>query len=182
MRKRGFKSSFKPRYNFIVNQSIRSCEVRLIDDAGENHGLIDFRDALQMARDKGLDLVQISKPNGKESPVCRIVELGKYKYEFDKKEKAEKKKQRENSIKIKEIKFRPSTDQHDLETKAKHAVEFIEEGNKVKITIIFRGRELTHKEVAMETLGSFLEMVEIARFESDPKMTGRNMSVILCRK
>jgi translation initiation factor IF-3 len=115
-------------------------------------------------------------------PICRIVEYGKFKYELSKKKKETAKKQRESTIKTKEIKFRPSTDENDLKTKADKVEKFLNEGDRVKITIMFRGREITHKEVGIETLNKFIDMIPNIELINEPSMQGRILSTLVGRK
>jgi len=164
----------------FVNSRIRAREVRCIDTDG-SHNIMETSKAIALAEKQGLDLVQISKGR-EEVPTCKVIDYSKFKYEQSKKEKAAKKKQRENAIKIKEIKFRPSTGDHDLQTKAKHAQEFLDDGHKLKVTIVFRGRELAYKDVARETLDKFVSFVDNAVFESSPSMSGRFMSAMIVKK
>ena len=163
-----------------INHFIRSAKVRCIDDENVNHGVMEITKALQMAEKAGLDLVQISLPND-GIPVCKILEYSKYKYEQEKKDKAAKKKQRENQVKVKEIKLRPSTGDNDLKIKAKHAQEMIDDGNRLKVVVVFRGRELSHKDVGNGTLNSFFELLENAEMLDQPSMTGRQMCVMIGR-
>lgn len=171
---------FRKEEKFFVNKSIRAREVRCIDHNGK-HAIMKTYDAIKLAEEQGLDLVQVSK--GREDiPTCKILDYSKFKYEQSKKEKLAKKKQRENAIKIKEIKFRPSTGENDLKTKAKHAQEFIDDGHKLKITIAFRGREMAYKDVAIETLDTFIGFLTGAVYEVSPSMSGRFMSAIIVKK
>ena len=138
-----------------------------------------IKEANELAVEQGLDLVEIS-PNS-EPPVCKIMDFGKYKYELSKKEKLVKKKQ--HVIHIKEIRLRPSIENHDFEFKLKNARKFIEQGNKVKFNVIFRGRELAHQEFGKQLLGRILEELEdIARAENIPRVEGRNMVLYLIKK
>lgn len=165
----------------MYGRFIREPQVFVIDNNDVNHGLIDTRDALRMAQDAELELVMVSQGKGGNPSTCKILDFGKYKFEQEKREKVAKKKQRENSVKIKEVKFRPVTDENDLETKAKQLHEFVTEGNRLKVTVIFRGREMAHKEIGLEIMKKFAGMVE-AKFEQEPSMTGRNLNAILVKK
>jgi len=162
-----------------INRKIRAREVRLIDQDGEMRGVVDTRDALQMADDAGLDLVEVS-PNAKP-PVCKILDYGKYKYENEKKLRESKKNQIQ--IKLKEIRMQPKIEKHDMLFKTKHIAEFLGEGNKVKVTIRFRGREMAHTELGRVVLDKVLlslDELEIAySLDRRPKMEGRFMSMIL---
>jgi len=153
--------------------------VRLISPDGEQIGIVPTREALQKAENYGLDLVEVS-PNSKP-PVCRIMDFGKYKYEQSKKEKISKKKQ--HIITVKEIRLRPRTDEHDLETKLRHARKFLEQKNKVKITILFRGREMAYQDFGRELMEKVKEFLdEVGKVEAEPKMEGRRMIMILAAK
>lgn len=155
-----------------VNESIRDYEVRLIDDTGAMRGVTPTRDAIFMAREKGLDLVEVD-PNSKP-PVCKIIDYGKYKYEQKKKMQETKKKQ--VIVQIKEVQFRPNIEKHDFDFKVKHIQRFLEEGDKVKICIVFRGREMAHKELGDILVKRIKEAVaSIAVVESDVKMEGKKM-------
>lgn len=150
--------------------------MRLIGANGENVGVVDVNKALDMARDAGLDLVEVS-PNV-TPPVCKILDFGKFKYDQQKKASAARKKQK--TVDIKEIKMRPNTDVHDFNVKMKKVHEFIEKGDKVKITIRFRGREMSHQELGMEVLKRVEdEMKEEAKIEARPKLEGRQMMMLL---
>lgn len=140
---------------------------------------MQVRDALHMAMEQHLDLVEIA-PKAKP-PVCRIMDFGKYRYEQQKREKEARKKQK--VISIKEVKLRPNIEQHDFDVKLKNAVRFLEEGNKVKVTIMFRGRELSHPELGREILGRVAEQLKDSVFiERDAKLEGKNMIMILAPK
>lgn len=150
--------------------------MRLIGANGENVGVIDTRKAMDMARDAGLDLVEVS-PNA-APPVCKILDYGKYKYEQQKKASLARKNQK--TVDVKEIKMRPNTDVHDFNVKMKKVHQFIEKGDKVKITIRFRGREMSHQELGMDVLKRVEEeMKEEAKIEARPKMEGRQMMMML---
>ncbi len=151
-------------------------EVRLIDEDGNQIGIVSSRQALEIADEKGLDLVEIS-PNGKP-PVCKIMDFGKYKYQLEISEKLKKKKQ--SHIVVKEIKLRPKIDTNDLNTKKRQIEKFLKHGNKVKVTIMFRGREIVHKQMGMNILESLLEdLRDIAVVELRPKLDGYNMIMVL---
>ena len=160
-----------------ANYQIKAKDVRCIDHENQNLGVISLNDAMSLAREHGLDLVQIS--NGNEGvPVCKIVEYGKYKYDLSLQQKEAAKKQRENAVKIKEIKFHPNTSENDLQTKASKTHEFLEDGDKVKISIVFRGREVLHKDVAMEQLNKFMDLVPGIQLSNDIQMSGRVLTVM----
>jgi translation initiation factor IF-3 len=159
-----------------VNRMITARELRVIGPEGEQLGILEKHNAIAAAEDLGLDLVEVA-PNA-DPPVCRIMDYGKYKYEQSKKAQLAKKNQK--IILIKEVKIRPKTDSHDLETKAKHARRFLSEGNKLKITVRFRGREIVHIDRGKLVLEKLMEMLEdISVVESPAKMEGRNLVMIL---
>ncbi|CAG0939698.1 partial Translation initiation factor IF-3, partial [Candidatus Brocadiaceae bacterium] len=150
--------------------------VRLIDSDGTQMGVFIVKEAIRIAREKQLDLVEIA-PKA-DPPVCKIIDFGKYKYEQQKREKTQKKAQ--HVVVMKELRFHPNTDTHDFDFKAKHAVNFLEEGNKVKAVVVFKGRELAYTENGEELLNQLIERVsDIAKVESPIKLEGRNMHVIL---
>ncbi|MDG6883134.1 Translation initiation factor IF-3 [Clostridium perfringens] len=165
--------------NFAINQEIREKEVRLISSTGEQLGVVSGRDAQRMADEAELDLVMIS-PNAKP-PVCKIMDYGKFIYEQSKKEKEAKKKQK--VISVKEIRVSPTIEKHDLEIKAKNSKKFLEAGDKVKITVRFRGREAEHSHVGVKILDNFLnQLEEVCSVEKPAKLEGRNMIMILAPK
>ncbi|MGB3691045.1 MAG: translation initiation factor IF-3 [Jannaschia helgolandensis] len=159
-----------------VNDKIRSTEIRLIGAEGENVGVVSPARARQMAEDAGLDLVEIS-PNA-VPPVCKIMDFGKFKYETQKKENEARKKQK--TIEIKEVKFRPNTDTNDYEVKMRNVFRFLETGDKVKVTLRFRGREMAHQNLGYELLKRVQEDTkDIGKVESFPKMEGRQMVMMI---
>ncbi len=159
-----------------VNREIRAPRVRVITQTGEQVGVVPFHEALAMAEAAGLDLVEISA--GSNPPVCKIINYGKFRYDQTKREKESKKAQ--HQVKVKEIKLKPNIDLHDLETKIRHAREFIAKGNKVKVTCMFRGREMAHPEIGEKILRKVCEDLEdIAMVESPSKLFGRMLIVIL---
>jgi len=154
-------------------------EVRLIDADGTQVGVVPTPRALEIAFSKGLDLVEVA-PKA-VPPVCKIMDYGKYIYENSKKEKAAKKKQ--HQISLKEMRFRPKTEEHDYQFKLKHIKEFLEEGAKVKVFVVFRGRELAHKEMGYKMLDRLKDdLVEVAEPELPTKMEGRNLSMMFLAK
>jgi len=162
-----------------VNDQIRNPKVRVISSEGKQIGILSSREALSLAEEENLDLVEIS-PNS-DPPVCKVMDFGKYKYELSKKEKMVKKKQ--HVIHIKEIRMRPSIEEHDFDFKVKNARKFIEQGNKVKINVLFRGRELAHKEFGDQLMKRVEEELgDIARVENKPKLEGRSMVLFLVKK
>ncbi|MFP4044521.1 MAG: translation initiation factor IF-3 [Rhodosalinus sp.] len=159
-----------------VNDRIRVPEIRLIGPEGENLGVVPPAKALQAAEAVGLDLVEIS-PNA-NPPVCKIMDFGKFKYEQQKRESEAKKKQK--VIEVKEVKFRPNTDQHDYDVKMRNVVRFLESGDKVKVTLRFRGREMAHQNLGRDLLQRVAEDVkEIGKVENMPKMEGRQMIMMI---
>lgn len=159
-----------------INARIRVREVRLIDEEGEQVGIITTREALDMARDRDLDLVEVA-PNA-NPPVCRLMDYGKFRYEQTKKEREARKNQKQ--VELKEIRMKPRTDTHDLEVKANSARRFLEEGHKVKFSVRFRGREIAHPEIGREMLEQLAEdLREHATIDQRPQMEGRAFSMIL---
>ena len=147
----------------------------MIDPEGNQLGVISTKDALMKAEDLGLDLVEVA-PNAKP-PVCRILDFGKFKYQQSKKAQDSKKKQ--TVVNVKEVKLRPKTEDHDIEYKLKHMRRFLEQGNKVKVSMIFRGREITHTDIGLEILNKIAtQMEDDGILEQKPKLEGRNMSMI----
>lgn len=159
-----------------INREIRAPRVRVIDNEGSQLGILTLMDAISRAEQVGLDLVEIS-PSA-DPPVCKIIDFGKYRYQQTKKERESKKSQ--HQVKVKEVKVKPNTDDHDLETKLRHAREFIAKGNKVKITCTFRGREMAHTEFGMKVVKGMCEsLADIATPESPAKMFGKQLTVVL---
>lgn len=159
-----------------MNEQIRDKELRIIDEDGAQLGIMSSKDAMALAVQKNLDLVKIS-PNA-NPPVCKIMDFGKFKYEMAKKEKESKKKQK--IVTIKEVRLRPSIEEHDLSTKAKMAYKFLEGGDKVKVSVRFRGRELGHKEIGVEVIKSFIELVkDVGTPDRAPRLEGNTMIVML---
>jgi translation initiation factor IF-3 len=164
------------REDYRINEQIDVPEVRLIDDAGEMLGVVSLREAMARAEDLGLDLVEVS-PTA-QPPVCKILDYGKFKYEAQKKANAARKKQR--VIEVKEIKMRPSIDDNDYNIKMRKIFSFLEEGDKVKVTMRFRGRELAHQDIAMRVLTRVRDQVgELAKIEQFPRMEGRQMVMVM---
>ena len=162
-----------------INGQIRAKEVQLIGDNGEKLGVLSLNDALAMAEEKKLDLVLVA-PQAKP-PVCKIMNYGKYKFEQAKKEKEAKKKQK--IAEIKEIRITPNIEEHDFGFKAKNARKFIEDGNKLKITVKFRGREVNNSKLGEDVLNKFIEnLSDIAQVDRMPKLEGRNMFIMLSKK
>ncbi|SHI93604.1 translation initiation factor IF-3 [Desulfofundulus thermosubterraneus] len=162
--------------NFRVNEEIRAREVRVVDPSGNQLGIMPVREALRLAEERQLDLVEIA-PQAKP-PVCRLMDYGKYKYEQSKREKEAKKRQR--IVNIKEVKLRPSIEEHDFQVKARNAARFLKEGDKVKATIMFRGREIMHTQLGHQLLLRLAEQVkDLSIIERQPKLEGKNMVMIL---
>jgi translation initiation factor IF-3 len=162
-----------------VNTAITAKQIRVIDAEGEMRGVMTVPDAIALAEESGLDLVEIS-PHA-EPPVCKVLDYGKYKYELQKKAAEARKKQK--VIDIKEIKLRPTIDEHDFNIKMKAAKSFLEEGDKVKVTLRFRGREMAHQEVAYKVMGRVKLLLEpYSKVESDPSFEGRQMVMVLASK
>lgn len=163
----------------MLNEQIRDKEIRLIGEDGEQLGIMSAKDALKMAKDAGLDLVKIA-PTAKP-PVCKIVDYGKYRYEQARREKEAKKKQKVTEVK--EIHLSPNIDVNDLTTKANQARKFVEKGNKVKVALRFRGREMAHMATGKEVLDTFFEKVsDVAVVEKPAKLEGRSMIMVLAEK
>ncbi|HEV7255069.1 MAG TPA: translation initiation factor IF-3 [Mesorhizobium sp.] len=177
--RRPFKSTAPVKEGPRSNRDIRVPRVQLIDASGANQGEVDINTALLLAEEAGLDLVEIS-PNA-QPPVCKILDLGKLKYANQKKAAEARKNQK--VIEIKEIKMRPNIDDHDYEVKMRAVRRFFEEGDKVKLTLRFRGREMAHMELGMQLLNKVREEVApIAKVEAEPKLEGRQMMMVLSPK
>ncbi|MGI5921846.1 MAG: translation initiation factor IF-3 [Syntrophomonadaceae bacterium] len=162
-----------------VNEDIRVKEVRLISEDGEQLGIVPIKEALAISLERGFDLVEIA-PSAKP-PVCRLMDYGKFKFEQSKREKEARKKQK--VISVKEVKMRPNIEEHDFQTKARNARKFLEAGDKVKFTIMFRGRQITHPEIGEKlSLKLAEQLVDICTVEKPPKVEGKNMVMILVPK
>lgn len=160
----------------MINGQIRDKEIRLISDTGEQVGIMSARDAQKLADEKNLDLVKIS-PQAKP-PVCKIMDYSKYKFDLAKKEKEAKKKQK--VIETKEVRLSPNIDTHDVQTKVKNAIKFLKAGNKVKVSIRFRGRELARQDAAIDIMKDFaVQVSEVGQIEKEPKMEARTMAMFL---
>ena len=163
----------------MINEQIRDKEIRLIGENVEQLGIMSARDAMKMAKEAELDLVKIA-PAAKP-PVCKIIDYGKYRYEQARKEKEAKKKQK--TIEVKEVRLSPNIDVNDLNTKVGAARKFIEKGNKVKVTLRFRGREMAHMQSSKHILDDFAEQLkDVASVDKPPKIEGRNMTMFLTEK
>lgn len=162
--------------DLMINEQIKDKEVRVISDSGEQLGIMSAREAQKLADERNLDLVKIS-PQAKP-PVCKIIDYNKYKFDQAKREKETRKKQK--VIAVKEIRLSPNIDVHDVQVKVKNAVKFLKEGNKVKVSIRFRGRELGRTDVAADIMKGFAEQVsEFGVIEKEPKMEARTMTMFL---
>ena len=163
----------------MINEQIRDKEIRLIGEHGEQLGIMSSRDALKLAKEADLDLVKVA-PQAKP-PVCKIIDYGKYRYEMLRKEKEAKKKQK--TIEVKEVRLSPNIDVNDLNTKISAARKFLTKGNKVKVTLRFRGREMAHMQASKHILDDFAEqLAEVAVVEKAPKLEGRSISMVLAEK
>ena len=170
---------FISRESLRINGEIHIREVRVTSATGEQLGIMPTREAMRLAEEQHLDLVEVA-PKARP-PVCRIMDFGKYRYEQQKREKEARKKQK--VITIKEVKLRPNIEQHDYEVKLKHAMRFLGEGNKVKVTIMFRGRELSHPELGQEILDRVAEdLKDSIIVDRKPKLEGRNIIMIVAPK
>ena len=159
-----------------VNDEIDAREVRVVGNDGEQMGVLSLREAIQMAFDVGLDLVEIAP--GAQPPVCKILDFGKYKYEIQKKKNEARKKQK--VIEVKEIKMRPGIDDHDYDVKVRNMRRFLEDGDKVKVTIRFRGREMVHQDLGLKVLDRVREELDgLAKVEQTPKLEGRQMVMVI---
>ena len=163
----------------MINEQIRDKEVRLIGADGEQLGIMSAREAYKLAQEAELDLVKIAP--GAKPPVCKIIDYGKYRYELARKEKEARKKQK--TVELKEVRLSPNIDTNDLNTKMKAARKFISKGNKVKVTLRFRGREMAHVQASKHILDDFAEaLADIAVVEKAPKLEGRSMGMVLAEK
>lgn len=162
-----------------MNREIRIREVRVIGPEGEQLGILPTADALKKAQEGGYDLVEVAPTS--QPPVCRIMDYGKYKYELSKKDHQSRRHQK--STQVKEIKLRPRTDKHDLEIKVRQIKEFLSEGNKTKVTVTFRGREMANQELGRAVMTSVVEQVtEAGTIEYQPRMEGRSLIMIVAPK
>ncbi len=163
----------------MINEEIRDPQVRLIGENGDQLGIVDVRAAQKMADERELDLVKIS-PNS-NPPVCKLMDYGKYRFEMSKREKEQRKNQK--IIELKEVRLSATIDVRDMEIKAKQSVKFLADGDKVKVSIRFRGRQITHGEIGMDVMTRFFEMLgDSAIKEREPKMEGRSLFMILAPK
>ncbi len=169
---------FLIKQDFLINEEIEFSKVQVVDSNGQKIGLLSIDKAIELAEEEGLDLVLVS-PNP-ENPVCKILDYSKYKFEMIKKAKEAKKKQK--IIEIKEVRLSPNIDKHDLEVKAKSASKFIESGNKVKVSMRFRGRELNFINQGKEIMANFCDLIGNVQIDKEPKMEGKNLNMFLSPK
>lgn len=163
----------------MINEQIRDREVRVVSESGEQLGVMPTKEAMKLALEAELDLVKIA-PTAKP-PVCKIIDYGKYKYELARKDKEAKKKQK--TVDVKEVRLSPNIDTNDLNTKVNNAKKFISKGNKVKVTLRFRGREMAHMHQSRHILDDFAKLLsDIAVVEKQPKLEGRSLSMVLTEK
>lgn len=161
------------------NEMIRAREIRVIGENGDQLGILQRNDAIALAKEAGLDLVEVSSTS--EPPVCRIMDYGKFRYEQQKKKTEARK--RQATVQIKEIKVRPKTDDHDYETKLRHIRRFLENGDRCKITVFFRGREIVHKDRGINILDRIVQdLADIARVEQEARAEGRTLQMLLVPK
>ncbi|MGH9452474.1 MAG: translation initiation factor IF-3 [Terriglobia bacterium] len=162
-----------------INERIRAKEIRVIDDEGAQLGVMPPWEALKLARERGLDLVEVAP--GANPSVCRIINYGKYLYQLNKRQHDARKNQ--HSIELKEVKFRPRTGQHDFDVKKNHIIKFLQEGSKVKATIAFRGREMAHRNIGWEMMQRLVEgLTDYGQVETRPKQEGPNLTAIIAPK
>ena len=173
-----FVEVFNIKQDFIINENIEFSKVQVVDSDGQKIGVMPTEKAIELAKDEGLDLVLVS-PNP-SNPVCKILDYSKYKFEMAKKAKESKKKQK--VIEIKEVRISPNIDKHDLEVKAKNANKFIDAGNKVKVTMRFRGRELNFVDQGKNIMSDFKDMIDNAQIEKEAKMERKNLIMFLIPK
>ena len=177
MKKPNFKNSRKPLHR--INSQIRNEEVRVLLDDGEQLGVMKTQEAINVAKERKMDLVEIAPNNN--PPVCKIIDYGKFKYQEQKKKNEAKKKQK--TIETKEIKIRPGTGEHDYQVKIKNANKFIKEGNRVKFSLRFKGREMEHSNLGIEMLKRVKQdLIEVIRVEMEPKIEGRQAFLVVAPK
>ena len=173
-----FVEVFIIKQDFLINEQIEFSKVQVVNSEGQKIGLMPTEKAIELAEEEGLDLVLVS-PNP-SNPVCKILDYSKYKFEMNKRAKESKKKQK--TIEVKEVRISPNIDKHDLEVKAKNASKFIDAGNKVKVTMRFRGRELNFIDQGREIMNNFRDLIVDAQVEKEAKMEGRNLIMFLVPK
>ncbi len=168
-------------HEYRVNRQIKAKEVRLIDENGKQIGIVPLKEALAIAEEKGLDLVEVAPQAN--PPVCKIMDYGKFKYEMKKKEREARKKQREHQIEVKDIRMKVRIEEHDLQVKLKHMREFLEDGDKVRVRIRFRGRENVHPELGDRLYKRIVEeLQDLAEVEIPPKKEGQFLTFVLAPK
>ena len=173
-----FVEVFLIKQDFLINEQIEFSKVQVVNSEGQKIGLMPTEKAIELAEEEGLDLVLVS-PNP-SNPVCKILDYSKYKFEMNKRAKESKKKQK--TIEVKEVRISPNIDKHDLEVKAKNASKFIDAGNKVKVTMRFRGRELNFIDQGREIMNNFRDLIVDAQVEKEAKMEGKNLIMFLVPK
>ena len=173
-----FVEVFLIKQDFLINEEIEFSKVQVVNSDGQKIGLMPTEKAIELAEEEGLDLVLVS-PNP-ANPVCKILDYSKYKFEMNKRAKESKKKQK--TIEVKEVRISPNIDKHDLEVKAKNASKFIDAGNKVKVTMRFRGRELNFIDQGKEIMNNFRDLIIDAQVEKEAKMEGKNLIMFLVPK
>ena len=162
-----------------MNEEIKSATVRLIDETGENHGVVPLEEAIERAYDAGLDLVAVA--GDADPPVCKIMDYGKFKFQAQKKANLQRKKQK--TVTVKEIQMRPNIDRHDYDVKMRSARKFLEDGDKVKVTLRFRGREMAHQDLGANLLTRVRDdLEEMVKVEQFPEMEGRRMTMVVAPK
>jgi translation initiation factor IF-3 len=166
---------------WFVNNSIRVPRVICINSENKNIGVLPTKEALKMAQDQGLDLVQVSAPSKDKPPTCKIMDYGKFKYDADKSRKEAEKKQRESAIKVKTVKFKPRTGIHDLEIKAHQTSKFLKDNCKVKVAVVFKGREISHQQLGAKILEQFLSFIpeNSFRIEGSAEWEGKDLVIFL---
>jgi translation initiation factor IF-3 len=177
-----FKNNGSKRDQTPINRQIRGFKVFCIDHNGVNLGLIDTNKALEIAQENDLDLVQIAYNAKENAPTCKILDYGKYKFQQQKNVKNAAKKQRESEIKTKEIKFRPTTGENDLKIKAEKAQEILNDGDKVRISVIFKGRELSYKENGYENMNNFIALLPDMQIVESPTLLGKVLTALGIKK
>jgi len=178
---KNFRKPFKREELIPFNHFIRSPNVLCINQADENLGVMRTDSALELAANANLDLVQISM--GKNNvPICKITDFGKFKFNLSKKKKEQDKKKRESTIKIKEIAFRPGTDENDLNIKANKAIQFLNDKDNLKVTVVFKRSELNHKDIGITTLKSFISKLGEIEFINEPSFAGKSLTTLVKRK
>jgi len=173
------ENALSAKQEYRINEKIRAKKVRLVDEEGGQAGIVAIEDARKMSEEKGLDIVEVA-PDA-DPPVCRLMDFGKFKYEQNKKTRDAEKKH--HVQKVKEIRLTPKTEEHDVETKIRHAREFIEHGDKVMVNMFFKGREIVHQEFGRTTMDKFIKALEdLTKVEKPPRLEGHRLSLTLMPK